>query len=934
MKKFLSYILISLIIGANLLAPISVGISGKKGIEINKNEVSAAGGCTFVSATFSPSTDTTSKNSRPKTTTLTIETTGCTGMLFDGFIRASAWFASTGIPYLIINPTQISSDNFSLLINTGEADTHGQSCNSGTCEARLDINLKDLSGAVIKNFTSTARPGSNDFLSFACDTTTCDKTKTWSVVSTETQGLNQVSTWSINPAVTSNTVTISGIGPIQIQSPTPIASNFTTSDNLIVNLYNTGTTTPAAPEQVINIMEKFLSNGAITYTVAFEGLQPQTGYDFKLTTRLGSQSMNGIYTVTTANTTFVPLPIDTSNRGTAQNTDGGNNDGQPICWISLTKGFQVSGCIAQGMYYLFFKPTSFVFAFAGQFLDMIFMYSISDTSYRSTFVVEGWGVVRDFCNMFFIFVLLYIAFKTILGLGASKTKEMVINVVIIGLLINFSLFATQVIIDASNILARVFYNQNTIVTGPKATGSGIVSSVLGPFGEIQLSSAVVAKVNPQELLMKSTTAGITQAKPRGVLTDTYAGDIDPGTFIITVLLATAVNVVGTIAFLSSALIFLGRVIMLWLAMILVPIAFFSYTIPALQDVKMIGWKKWWPDTLKMAFVAPVFAFFMYLIVGFLDKGLGIANATGKNGMAFVIAIVVPFVFIMILLMKAKDVAVSMSGEVGAAMSKAGAAVGGLALGAATGGAAMLGRASIGKLGDKLDKSTWVNKLAGGNNLFSKFAGNKLKDIGQGVSKSSFDVRAIKLGSMAGKGMDIDMGKAKEGGYTKDRKDKVERKQKRAGEIKVNEDEKLNQDINKAEIDLQGLLNQTTKDFETIDKTLIALRQKKSDATTIADKDAITTLINAEVLKKDNLKNGLTIGGAPGGAVVVGGSNAGKTIKQMEVDVIPKAKNAKLTESRRRTTHYANGTAWWGGKANKEAQHKIIMEDKLDSGTKT
>jgi len=54
-------------------------------------------------------------------------------------------------------------------------------------------------------------------------------------------------------------------------------------------------------------------------------------------------------------------------------------------------------------------------------------------------------VVRDFVNIFFIFVLLYIAFATILSLHGFKTKEMIINVIIIGLLMNFSLFAGQLI---------------------------------------------------------------------------------------------------------------------------------------------------------------------------------------------------------------------------------------------------------------------------------------------------------------------------------------------------------------------------------------------------------------------------------------------------------------------------------------------------------
>jgi hypothetical protein len=668
----------------------------------------------------------------------------------------------------------------------------------------------------------------------------------------------------------------------------------------------------------------------------------------------------------------------------------------------------LDGCFARVLYFALFKTTSFVFGLTGQILDFTLMYSISDTSYRSGFVVQGWGIVRDFCNMFFIFVLLYIAFGTILKLNGVKTKEMIINVVIIGLLINFSLFATQIIIDASNILTRVFYNQNTIVTGTQKDADGKIISELGEFGEIKLSVAIVSKVNPVTLIMKAgkvddidIKTGVNENGEK----ETTKGGISTGGFILVVILATIVNIVGIIAFSSCFIIFISRVLGLWLAMILAPLAFFSYTIPQMQDMKMIGWKHWWPETLKMAFLAPVFAFFMYLIVGFMDKGLDIVNADSKTGMNFVVAMIVPFVFIMLLLMQAKKIAVNMSGEVGAALSKAGAAVGGLALAAGTGGAAMAMRGTVGKAGSALSNSTWVNKMAGSKNLFSKFAGNKLKDVGQNVGKSSFDIRKTQAGAAASKGLGVDMSgkgsglglaQVKEGGYVKDREDKVKRKQKRAQEIKVNEDEKLTQDVNKLEMDLQSLLNKNAHELEALDKRITVARQDATDINSkettdpikvaakklaLATASAMVTITPADIARKtaaiatanamdvDDIvkvqakkdvndkvtelkenKKAIKSGGsytetaltaAPGtiprGAVSYAGNVInGRTIDDLEITAIPDAHAEKQKESRRRTTNYANNTArwWWRSNTNKEAKHKIIMEDKLDSGTKT
>jgi hypothetical protein len=506
---------------------------------------------------------------------------------------------------------------------------------------------------------------------------------------------------------------------------------------------------------------------------------------------LGADTSNGTITgdkcfsvppgavVTTAGTTLDP------NGKIAPVTPPKDTGDLPVCMKGIVP--QMGGCIAQGMYYLFFKPTSFVFGLSGKALDFTLKYSLDDTSYRSSFVVEGWGLVRDFCNMFFIFILLYIAFGTILNLHSVKTKEMIINVVIIGLLINFSLFATQVIIDTSNILARVFYNQNTIVTGTvqkDALGNPLpVQSQLGDFGEIKLSEAIVSKVNPVSLITNAKEVDTIQtASIQGEdQTTTANSGITTGSFIIVVILATFVNIVGTIAFISCALVFIGRVLMLWLAMILAPLAFFSYTVPALQNIKMIGWKQWWPDTLKMAFVAPVFAFFMYIIVGFLGKGLDVVNSSltkGYHGLSFVIAMIVPFAFIMILLMKAKSIAVSMSGEVGSALSKVGATVGGLALGAATGGAAMAMRGTVGRVATNAAQSNKFRDWAANNGMVGKFAA---KAVG-GIASRSFDVRATKLGAAAGKGMEVDMGKAKQGGFAKTREEKVKKEEEYANKM--------------------------------------------------------------------------------------------------------------------------------------------------------
>lgn len=371
----------------------------------------------------------------------------------------------------------------------------------------------------------------------------------------------------------------------------------------------------------------------------------------------------------------------------------------PVCGIFSKEG-SIAGCGVQLLYYMVFIPTSYMFGLAGKFFDATFGYSVQDSSYKTGFVTEGWGIVRDFCNIFFIFILIYAAFGMILGIHSIKTKEIVINTILIGLLINFSLFACQMMIDSSNILARVFYNSEAIrITIDKSGGTvthGGVNLYDTTMGELPLSAAIVNKIEPQSLIINANRTRIADDTNTDSSIASKDTNIGVAGYFLVIFLAIIVNIVGSLVFLSIGIIFVSRVIGLWFAMIFAPFAFFSYTVPQMQGIAMIGWKKWWPDTLGMCFLAPLFMFFMYLILVFLEKGF-VSLFEASNGPNFTLSIVIPFAFIMILLMTAKKLAQTYSGEMGKMVTGAVTSAGAMALGGAALSAAFIGRNTIGGL---------------------------------------------------------------------------------------------------------------------------------------------------------------------------------------------------------------------------------------------
>jgi len=722
-KKIISYILIVITL-VQVLAPFSVGLE-KNRIEINKNKTEAAG-CTVTKVIFNPLTAIPNRRSN-EDTSLLLNTTGCIGkFMVNLHIDAAGVGTNAGTTVIKVDRATITNDNPTFKFKTGEYACSGKACDNIVVGFSI---VDNITGAILSSYTSN-REDKYDRLSYYCTGENGDlpgidnncTSKAWEFVSST----------GVDQAAAAQTTVSMYYYEITTATETITSKNFPTEAEC-----------NASRDQAIANS----SMGGSSNAMVGECVEKQV--------------------------TQTTIGINSNNESQSES----EADPLPACFFGSPYSGTIMGCVAQIFYYVLFVPTSYVFALTGTFFDFTFHYSIQDSSYRTPFVVEGWGIVRDMCNMFFIFVLLYIAFGTILNLHSVKTKEMVINVVIIGLLINFSLFATQVMIDASNILARVFYNSDSIkITQGSNSANGVANATpglkIGPNGEIPLSAAIVNKVNPQNLIINGSKAVKIQDKVSNTETssaDDKNGNLGVGAFILITLLATAVNIVGLIVFLSVGLIFVARVIGLWFAMILSPFVFFSYTVPSLQDMEMVGWKKWWPETLKLAFLAPVFIFFMYLIIAFLEKGLSLVKANdAMDGMSFVISVIVPFIFIMILLMKAKDIAKDMSGKMGQSITNGIAAAGGIALGGAALGAAALGRNVIGGtlakasrgetstqkyeeakrlqlMGDTsaMDKLNWKQKAKGAT---GKFLG---MDKVYGTDKGDFDIKTKKAVGVSG-----------------------------------------------------------------------------------------------------------------------------------------------------------------------------------------
>lgn len=281
-------------------------------------------------------------------------------------------------------------------------------------------------------------------------------------------------------------------------------------------------------------------------------------------------------------------------------------------------------------------------------------------------ISNAWRLIRDICNLAFIFGFVYIGIRTIIDPESASTKRFLSKIIIGALLINFSLFFVKFIVDFANFTAYQIY----IAMVDTTRGGTLAMTVADRMGIITFFSS---SGNP----------------------NAFAQITGPGTLWYFVLAGVFLFVVAFI-FTAAALLLITRFVGIVLIMIGSPILFAATVFPQTEHYASEMWKK----LISYAFFAPAFLLLILvsltLINGFgvvPNGGNGFANAftnvkTGANRIGFfgvvLNFVVITFFFIQSLIIAQKmgvaggDAAVSMGNKIRGNVQSA---IGGTARGA-------------------------------------------------------------------------------------------------------------------------------------------------------------------------------------------------------------------------------------------------------------
>jgi hypothetical protein len=221
--------------------------------------------------------------------------------------------------------------------------------------------------------------------------------------------------------------------------------------------------------------------------------------------------------------------------------------------------------------------------FVGLFIALVIKVFLIFAGYSDFFahpgVNIGWTLARDICNMFFVVILLVIAFCTVLGIEKYSYKRLLGTLVLSIILVNFSKLICGIFIDFSQVIMLTFVNAF------KEIGPGNFPELLGLRSLVSLYK------------LKGSNISFMDG-------------------IVSILLAVVTAFVALVVLICLTIVIAARIIAIWFLIVLSPFAFTLGIIPKTTQYA----SRWWQKFINQVIVGPAVAFFVWLSLVTVQMG--------------------------------------------------------------------------------------------------------------------------------------------------------------------------------------------------------------------------------------------------------------------------------------------------------------------------
>ncbi len=211
----------------------------------------------------------------------------------------------------------------------------------------------------------------------------------------------------------------------------------------------------------------------------------------------------------------------------------------------------------------------------------------NDGLFNRASVYSMWKFIRDFFNLFFILILLFSALATVFQIQKYNYKKILLNLVLMALLVNFSFPVSRFLIDTTNVPMYFFANQ--MMGGDSS------------HPEKALGTAMSAAQLKTLLLPKGADEDATK-----------------------ILVAIVVMFLFSVSLMVLAVMFVIRLVALLILVIFSSVGFAATVIPGLEKYASMWWDKFW----QYALFGPAAMLMLFISVQFFAE-IGKDNTFGQ-----------------------------------------------------------------------------------------------------------------------------------------------------------------------------------------------------------------------------------------------------------------------------------------------------------------
>ncbi len=330
-------------------------------------------------------------------------------------------------------------------------------------------------------------------------------------------------------------------------------------------------------------------------------------YTDGVTCKLGENIKEGVYAKCIAPSS------DPNGEPLTSTSDSGHLGGGACSFASfdlLTCLQSTAGKLGASILIIFVMVFAAILGLVGGILNWVMLITVFQYSTyfgNSEGMLVAWSVLRDLGNIILLFGFIFIGLQTILNIGHFSVSKALPRLVIFAILINFSLFVSEAVVDVSNVFASTIYTQAEQVNCTDNKNMEECSNN-GIAGRIMKESGFAGIFSVDSAFKEAW------GSPNGV-------DMFFLYFCLIILVLVMI-----VVFIAAIILFIIRAVVLMLLLVTSPIGFVGMAIPQLEEFSSMWWKK----LISNAIFAPVFLLMLLVGLKIMDGASGIFNAGGAS----------------------------------------------------------------------------------------------------------------------------------------------------------------------------------------------------------------------------------------------------------------------------------------------------------------